>query len=265
MTSFRVTGGAGGRPLQCARRRRLLLIVVLRKAKYHRSLGDGNEENEMFQRHLPGVRAVAAAAWIAGAAVCAASLARAADPAVAPAAPAAVAAEAAPTFGVVEGEKGPCLVGEVTRADIVASFPAWNDSAAAYAPEPAAVARLAAVARPVEVVCVMGTWCGDSRREVPRFWKVIESAANPNLRLRMFAVGRKDDAAALAKSEAVGAPRDIRAAWGVTLVPTFIFRADGEELGRIIETPTGTLEGDAAGIAAPAAPPTDAPVQGGWH
>ncbi len=84
----------------------------------------------------------------------------------------------------------------------------------------------------------------------------------------MFAVGRKDDAAALAKSEAVGAPRDIRAVWGVTLVPTFIFRVDGEELGRIIETPTGTLEGDAADLVAPAdadlgAP--GAPGQGGWH
>jgi len=213
----------------------------------------------MSQRLMPGLRAVAAV-WIAGAAVCAAPRAGAADPAGAPA------AAAAPTFGVVEGEKGPYLVGEVTRADIVAGFPAWNDSAAAYAPEPEAVARLAAVSRPVEVVCVLGTWCGDSRREVPRFWKVLEGAANPNLRLRMFAVGRKDDAAALAKSAAVGAPRDIRAAWGVTLVPTFIFRAgDGAELGRIIETPTGTLEGDAAGIVAPAAPAADAPAQGGWH
>lgn len=216
----------------------------------------------MFQRHLSGLRAVTTAAWIVTVALGAAPRADAADPAGAPIAPAAV---AAPTFGVVEGEKGPYLVGEVTREDIVAGFPAWNDSAAAYAPEPGAVARLAAVSRPVEVVCVLGTWCGDSRREVPRFWKIMESAANPNLRLRMFAVGRKDDATALAKSEAVGAPRDIRAVWGVTLVPTFIFRAAGEELGRIIEIPTGALEGDAAGIAAPAAPTTGTSEQGGWH
>lgn len=213
----------------------------------------------MFLRQLSGLRAVTAAAWIAGVGLLATPRADAADPAGAPA------AVAGPTFGMVEGEKGPYLVGEVTRGDIVAGFPAWNDSAAAYVPEPGAVARLAAVSRPVDVVCVLGTWCGDSRREVPRFWKLLESAANPNLRLRMLAVGRKDDAAALAKSEAVGAPRDIRAAWGVTLVPTFIFRADGEELGRIIETPTGTLEGDAAGIAAPAAPTAGASTQGGWH
>lgn len=213
----------------------------------------------MFLRQLSGLRAVTAAAWIAGVGLLATPRADAADPAGAPA------AVAGPTFGMVEGEKGPYLVGEVTRGDIVAGFPAWNDSAAAYVPEPGAVARLAAVSRPVDVVCVLGTWCGDSRREVPRFWKLLESAANPNLRLRMLAVGRKDDAAALAKSEAVGAPRDIRAAWGVTLVPTFIFRADGEELGRIIETPTGTLEGDAAGIAAPAAPADGASDRGGWH
>lgn len=206
----------------------------------------------MLQRHLPSLRAVTTAVWIAGVGMFATPRADAADPAGAPAAPAVVAAAAAPAFGVVEGENGPYLVGEVIREDIVAAFPAWTDSAAAYVPEPGAVARLAAVSRPVDVVCVLGTWCGDSRREVPRFWKLMESAANPNLRLRMFAVGRKDDAAALAKSEAVGAPRDIRAVWGVTLVPTFIFRADGEELGRIIEIPTGTLEGDAAKIVATA-------------
>ncbi len=222
----------------------------------------------MFQRHLSGLRAVTAVVWIAGVGMFATTRADAADPAGAPAVPAPVAVAAAPTFGVVEGEKGPYLVGEVAREDIVAGFPAWNDSAAAYVPEPGAVARLAAVSRPVDVVCVLGTWCGDSRREVPRFWKLLASAANPNLRLRMFAVGRKDDAAALAKSEAVGAPRDIRAVWGVTLVPTFIFRADGEELGRIIETPVGTLEGDAADIVTPADADLGepgAPGQGDWH
>jgi thiol-disulfide isomerase/thioredoxin len=219
----------------------------------------------MFQRHLSGLRAVKAAAWIVGVGMFATLRVDAADPAGAPAAPAVVAAAVAPAFGVVEGENGPYLVGEVIREDVVAASPAWTDSAATYVPEPGAVARLAAVSRPVDVVCVLGTWCGDSRREVPRFWKLMESAANPNLRLRMFAVGRRDDAAALAKSEAVGAPRDIRAAWGVTLVPTFIFRADGEELGRIIETPAGTLEGDAADIVAPVDAAPGAPGQSSWR
>ncbi|MHB8080442.1 MAG: thioredoxin domain-containing protein [Candidatus Krumholzibacteriia bacterium] len=256
MTSFREADRAGGHPLQCARPQRLLLIVDLPQGKHHPSRGDGNEEIGMFQHRRPGLRALAVVGMV-GVIIGAAPRAGAAAPAGAP---------VAPTFGVVEGEKGAYLVGEVSRGDIVARFPAWNDSAAAYRPQPEAVARLAAVSRPVEIVCVLGTWCGDSRREVPRFWKILDLAANPNLRLRMFAVGRKDDAAALAAAAAAGAPRDIRAVWGVTLVPTFIFRAgDDAELGRIIETPTGTLEGDAAGIVAPAAPAADAPDRGGWH
>ena len=28
----------------------------------------------------------------------------------------------------------------------------------------------------VSVLCFMGTWCGDSRRETPRFYKIMEAA-----------------------------------------------------------------------------------------
>jgi hypothetical protein len=87
---------------------------------------------------------------------------------------------------------------------------------------------------------------------VPRFWRVLDAAANPNLRLRMIAVGRKDDAAAQATLVELGFAEDVRAAHGITLVPTFIFAlADGgDELGRIEETPEVSLERDAAGFLA---------------
>ena len=81
-------------------------------------------------------------------------------------------------------------------------------------------------------------------------------------RLKLYAVGRKDEAAAAAQLEAVGLPRDLRTAYAVTAVPTFIFSIDGQEAGRIVETPTATLEGDAAGFVAPA---PAAPTGGGWH
>ncbi len=170
---------------------------------------------------------------------------------------------AKPTYGVVAGEKGPYLVGEVAREDVLRHFPAWSDTARAYAPDTAQVAALAGVQQPIEIVCVMGTWCGDSQREVPRLWRVLEAAANPRLRLTMLAVGRKDDLAAQDMAEEIGCPRDLRSRWDVTLVPTFIFLDGERELGRIVETPRVTLEADAAAILADVA---DAAAEaGGWR
>ncbi len=201
--------------------------------------------------------------------------AQAAEPAASPqpAAPAVAAAPAAPAapaeaaagarFAVVEGEKDKVLVGEVARADVVKLVPAWNDSAQAYKPDSTAVAMLAAVDKPVEITLIFGTWCSDSRREVPRFWKILDAAANPNLQLKMIAVGRKADAAAEQKLVEIGLPKDLRAQYALTAVPTFIFSQGGAELGRIVESPAGTLEGDAAGFVAGAKPA--APTQGGWH
>lgn len=158
----------------------------------------------------------------------------------------------APEYGVIETEKGPIMVGETPREGLVAQFPAWADTAVLYRPAAGAVAKLHAVVQPVDILCVLGTWCSDSRREVARFWQVLDKAANPNLRLRMLSVGRKDDAAAQAKLAELGFAEDIRAAYGITLVPTFIFTLaeTGLELGRIIETPQQTLEEDAATILA---------------
>lgn len=236
-------------------------------------------ERRTDRRARVHARLLLAATLAACGAALAAPVARAADPAPAPA-PAATAADpapaaapavatatttASPRFAALPAEKGPYLVGEVGRADVEQAFPAWRDTAAAYVPDPAEVARLAAVDRPVAITCVLGTWCGDSRREVPRFWRLLDLAANPNLELRMFTVGRKDDAAAAAKLAELGLPADLRGQYQVTAVPTFIFSVDGQELGRIIETPIATLESDAAGILAALGEAGGAEGGGAWR
>ncbi len=193
-----------------------------------------------------------------------------ASPAPPDASPAAAPASPAPPDGALyavhESERGPVLLGEVVRADLIRHFPGWADTASAYVPDLEAVAVLAAVDRDVTVTCVLGTWCSDSRREVPRFWKVLDLAANPRLSLRMLAVGRRDDDAAQARLVQLGFDADIRGQYGVEYVPTFIFSetGDGSELGRIIESPAATLERDAAAILLVPAAPDHAPAQG-WR
>ncbi len=85
----------------------------------------------------------------------------------------------------------------------------------------------------VTIDIVFGSWCSDSRREVPRFLKILDDLKFDYKNLSMIAVNRKKEAEGTKVKEL-----DIK------LVPTFIFYREGKEIGRIIETPVGTLEGD---------------------
>ncbi len=155
---------------------------------------------------------------------------------------------ATPGFVTQESESGPLLLGRVDATAILAAFPDWPQDLEAWQPDAALVADLEAVTTPTEVLCILGTWCGDSQREVPRFWHLLDAAANPHLRLDMVAVGRADDVAARRTLADLGFGDDLRAALGIEKVPTFIFRQAGMEIGRIVESPVVSLEADAAAI-----------------
>lgn len=84
------------------------------------------------------------------------------------------------------------------------------------------------------ITLVMGTWCPDSHREVPRFFKILEELKYPDNKLTMIAVNRKKEA-----------PGGEEGPYNIQLVPTIILHKYGKEIGRIIESPTsGYLERD---------------------
>ena len=85
----------------------------------------------------------------------------------------------------------------------------------------------------IEVTIYMGTWCEDSQREVPGFYKIID-ALEANDQVRPI-VGLNED-----KVSHDGSAEQV----GVTNVPTFIFSKDGEEINRIVEFPIISLEQD---------------------
>lgn len=88
-----------------------------------------------------------------------------------------------------------------------------------------------------KLLLFLGTWCGDSKREVPRFLKILEAADFPMENLKIVAVdGRKDNYKKSPNGEE----------WGLNIlrVPTIIFYKNGREMNRIIETPNNTLEAD---------------------
>ena len=129
----------------------------------------------------------------------------------------------------------PMLIGPCTReAFSDTSFSGWFDSEyEAYKPDSVTVKEIEYNMDSVKTTIVMGTWCSDSREQVPRFFKVMDEAGYPENNITMICVNhdRKDNT-------------DSVDSLNIELVPTFIFYREGKEIGRIIETPQQTMEED---------------------
>lgn len=83
----------------------------------------------------------------------------------------------------------------------------------------------------------LGTWCSDTKRELPRFFKSMDQAGLSEPQVTLIGLDRsKKDTEELTEK------------WQIEFVPTFIFIRNGRELGRIVETPEDTLEGNIAQI-----------------
>jgi len=127
----------------------------------------------------------------------------------------------------------PPLVGHVTRAQLGDYAPWTPVLAQTYAPDPAAIASIKAAVRDVTVLAIVATWCPDTRRELPRFFTIMDAAGLPESIVTMVGVDRtKKDAEGLTEK------------WGITRVPTLVFLRGGQEIGRFVERvpPESTLE-----------------------
>lgn len=134
-------------------------------------------------------------------------------------------------------EAAPPLVGPIDRADLLARYPGYARRAAAYRPDPAMVAKLAAVKLPAKIVVFFGTWCQICRHELPALMATLDAAKNPNFTLALVAL-----------DENVVEPKDLISQYRVLTTPTTIVLVDGQELGRIEEEPKVSAEADLAGI-----------------
>jgi dipeptidyl aminopeptidase/acylaminoacyl peptidase len=147
---------------------------------------------------------------------------------------------------VVELEKyGTVLLGEVTREDIAKHLPDWNAEYFEYAPDGRLKADLARYLKDVEITCVIGTWCPDCRREIPRLWRVLEEVGYPVSRMKLYAVGSTRWTSDMPiPKDALNWSGITRKFFGAEAVATIIFKRNGVELGRIVESPEITLEED---------------------
>jgi len=127
------------------------------------------------------------------------------------------------------------LVGEITReAFNDTSFSWWyNSEYENYSPEKTILDSVAVKSSELKIVIILGTWCSDSRREVPRFLKITDSLKICDDKIKLIAVNRD-------KQDLSGGVDSLN----IELVPTFIFYRNENEIGRIVEAPLETLEKD---------------------
>ncbi|TXF79434.1 TlpA family protein disulfide reductase [Chryseobacterium sp.] len=145
--------------------------------------------------------------------------------------------QAVPNQEVTTEKDGKMLLGTQTKDQLLkAPFSEWYAKEhEEYALDKTAVPELMkSNLNDYQITLVMGTWCEDSHREVPRLMKILETVKFPDENLTMIAVDRQ-------KKSPAGEEEKFR----IEKVPTVIVQKDGKEVGRITESPTsGWLERD---------------------
>ena len=125
------------------------------------------------------------------------------------------------------------LVGKGHRSDLEKKYynewfdANWRD----YRPDSEILNKLKPVINDYKIVVLMGTWCPDSREQVPVLFKVLDDAGykqNPDI----YFVPRKYKSYKPAKD------------FKIIRVPTIIVYQNGQEKGRIIEYPMKSIEAD---------------------
>ena len=82
----------------------------------------------------------------------------------------------------------------------------------------------------ITVKVLFGTWCHDSKREVPKMLKIFEAYGLEDKSISLVAVNPE-------KNEPITTINE----FNLEFTPTFIFFRNGEEIGRIVEKPNQSL------------------------
>lgn len=129
------------------------------------------------------------------------------------------------------------LINQCTREAITsfAEFKAsYDPNYAAYAVDSTSITQLHKLLKDKQITIVLGTWCGDSKLQVPHFLKIMDALKVDESKIKFIAVDGT-------KHAENGLLDNLK----IERVPTFIFTdKKGNEVTRITERPLETLEKD---------------------
>lgn len=102
-----------------------------------------------------------------------------------------------------------------------------------YEPRLKTIEMLRKLDEPWTATVIMASWCGDSQREIPRFYRVLDETGVEDARITLIALDRDFNANGV----------DVEGL-EIERVPTFIFYKGRKEVGRIVENVRQTMEDD---------------------
>ncbi|GLB53727.1 hypothetical protein NBRC110019_27680 [Neptunitalea chrysea] len=138
------------------------------------------------------------------------------------------------TDSKVEFELGE-LVGAISKSQLSKSFNWFRDGYGEYVVDTTTMSQVKPYLEGVQVKLFMGTWCSDSQREVPHFFKIMDAVNFHDIEI-------------IGVDESKTTPQGTEKLYDVINVPTFIFLKDGQEINRMVEFPWDTLEKDMLAI-----------------
>jgi thiol-disulfide isomerase/thioredoxin len=141
---------------------------------------------------------------------------------------------------VVKNSKGTeMLLGHCTRSCLTQKpFADWFfQNYENYKVDSSSIKEIGKLIKNKNMTIFLGTWCGDSKREVPRMLKILDAAGIKEKQYSIIFVSNEPE---LYKQS----PQHEEKGMNILRVPTFIIAEGKTETGRIIESPKESLEKD---------------------
>jgi len=142
-----------------------------------------------------------------------------------------------PVNTLSKDKKGkPMLVGHCTKQGLQQEpFSKWYAKFhSEYDPGKYSTKQLkSAMTNDIRIEVFMGTWCGDSKRNVPRFYRVLEEVKFDESHVSLINLDNSKQT-----------NETFEKGLNIHRVPTFIVYRGKEEIGRIVEHPKQTIEQD---------------------
>lgn len=138
----------------------------------------------------------------------------------------------------------PVWYGPLSLERLEKSIPEFAENRRNYQPQESWLAYLRKSRLSYGLVVAMGTWCSDSREQVPRLLKILDAlgSVKPFGEVKLLGVDRGKQVV----------PREAFPYGPVERVPTIVVTLEGSEVGRIVESPLSpSLEEDLVRILSP--------------
>ena len=133
------------------------------------------------------------------------------------------------TFHCFSAVINKCPVGDITKKSLLEQYDEFAQKYNKFSfKRPAYIET-----EDITVKVLFGTWCHDSKREVPKMLKILEAYGLEDKSISLVAVNPE-------KNEPINTINE----FNLEFTPTFIFFRNGEEIGRIVEKPNQSLVED---------------------